>query len=328
METAPIRQEHDIRSHAAVGFAVKPSDLDLTVIVASVDCRRSIIAAVQSVLRSCSGMAAEVIVVDASVDSTGEIAKAAFPQIELLCEPAGTLVPELWARGIAEARGKVVALTIGQCVVGDGWAAELLSEIRDGAAGVGGAFQLDKRARATDRAIFLLRYSAFLAALTPAAREVRDIAGDNAAYRRDLLEAHAESWRHGFWEIDFHRRLNPKDGPLRLVPGAIATFRAHARLRSYCRQRLDHGRHFGAWRVTEAGEHALRIIAAAPLVPFVLLSRIGRRALRGAATFTFLTALPLLFMLAVAWAVGELLGAISALRAPQVANVVARESTP
>ncbi len=287
-------------------------DLQLTVVIASVDCARTIAPSVRAALASCKSISAQIIIADASIDGSADIASSAFPDVTILREPPGTLVPVLWAHGMALARGEIIALSIGQCVVEPGWASALLAAIAGGAAGAGGALQLDRRASATDGAVFLLRYASFTRASVPAARAVPDIAGDNAAYRHDLLAAHADSWRDGFWEIDFHRRLDPANGDLLLIPGAVATFRSRARLSTYLKQRLEHGKHFGGWRVGARRDQRVRLILAAPLVPFVLMGRIARRAGAAGMLRTFLTSLPQLFLLASAWALGELLGALRA----------------
>lgn len=279
----------------------------LSVVVAAVDCRTTVVDAVASIVSDC-GSDAEVLLVDASSDGTAEVADAAFPGLRILSAPAGTLVPVLWSMGITASGGAAVALTTAHCIVRPGWSQALLRELGAGAAGAGGCFALDPAANATDGAVFLLRYSAFLCG--GARRVVTDIAADNGAYTRTALERHAAAWRDGFWEVEFHRRLDTADGELRFVPDACVGFRASAGLSAYMRQRFEHGRHFGAWRAgRERRPAALRALAA-PLVPAVLITRIGRRALHGGAGAIFARALPRLALLAGAWAAGEAVGAL------------------
>lgn len=285
----------------------------LSIVVACADDVQTLDQSLGSIVASCEGLDADVLVVGALSPATAAMVQQAFPAIRLVDAPSGSLAPELWARGIVSSAGRYVALTIGQCIASPGWARTLVRELDAGAAGAGGAFQLAPGASATDRALFLLRYSAFLSGPSDAPRRVADVAGDNAIYRRELLEAHAASWRDGFWELDFHRRLSPSDGELRFVPSAVVGFRPHARLATYLAQRLEHGRHFGRWRVGEQGQAAWRVVAAAPLVPFVLLARIGRRVWSHRAfRRSFAAATPHLLLLAGAWAAGEALGAIGA----------------
>jgi hypothetical protein len=77
------------------------------------------------------------------------------------------------------------------------------------------------------------------------------------------------------------------------------------------RQRLTHARHFGAWRAKRAARPAWLTVVLAPAVPAVLIARIVRRAWtvrRDRARL--LIALPALGVLACAWALGEVIGAV------------------
>lgn len=221
---------------------------------------------------------------------------------------AEALIPELWGLGIRAASGDVVALTIPECRVPAGWARALLGAIADGATGAGGGFALAGGADLVTRAVFLLRYSAFL---PPAEGERRqEIAGDNAAYASTALRRHLGSLARGFWEVEFHRLIRDEGAVLMLVPGATATLSGPIRFGGMWRQRLEHGRRFAAWRVREAGGARWRIVCAAPLVPALLVTRLLRR-LRGRRGMIRLAlpALPVVFALAVAWAAGEASGA-------------------
>jgi hypothetical protein len=218
-------------------------------------------------------------------------------------------VPDLWAAGARAADADVVAFTIPECIVGPRWARALLDGIGSGATGAGGAFALADDADLVTRATYFLRYSAFL---FPSAGGPRpEIAGDNAAYDATALRRHQARLAQGFWEVEFHHLIRAEGGTLALVPEATATFRGPVRFGAMWGQRLEHGRHFGAWRVRELGASRWRIAAAAPVVPAVMAMRIlrrlrGRRALLARAV----PAIPVLLLLATAWACGEALGAL------------------
>ena len=86
--------------------------------------------------------------------------------------------------------------------------------------------------------------------------------------------------------------------------------RVRERLGGMLRQRFRHGREFGESRVTRHRESRVRLLLSAPLVPLVLVARIGQRVrTSGRHGPRFVAALPWLFILAVAWAAGEVAGA-------------------
>lgn len=235
---------------------------------------------------------------------------------QILAAPAASLAPELWGLGLLAAKGEVVAFTIDQCTVQDGWARALLAGIAHGDAGVGGRLTLADDASSTGRALYFLRYSTFLGEENGIRRETRQIAGDNAAYRRDVLMRYGP-YSHGFWEIEAHHRLLADGKTLALVPGTAAAFGGSPSLLLIMRLRFAHGRHFGAWRVRVGGRAPWQIALASPLVPFVFLLRTARRVAGFPGSLFRLAGCAGPFLaLAAAWAAGEAVGALAGSAAP------------
>src|SRR5829696_1242258 len=129
---------------------------ELSVIVGSLDAAGSVRESVSALVASCEGLDAEILFIDASIDATAHIVRESFPTVTCSTMPPGTLVPALWGAGLREARGRVVAFTLAQCVVEQGWARAMLAGVRSGAAGVGGRFDIRPGATATARATFYL----------------------------------------------------------------------------------------------------------------------------------------------------------------------------
>jgi hypothetical protein len=261
---------------------------------------------------ACRGTTAEVIVVYAGgLPLPATEGEGTLPALRTVAGAADALVPELWAQGAEAARGEVVAFTIPECRVPPTWAAALVAAVRGGAAGAGGGFALAEDADLVTRGTYFLRYSAYPPVSAPETRG--EIAGDNAAYAGAALRRRRESLAAGFWEVEFHRLIRAEGARLIMTPGAVATFHGPVRLGALWRQRLRHGRRFGAWRVRELGHAPWRVVAAAPLVPAVLAARVLHR-LRGrpALLRRALPALPVLLTLGTAWACGEALGALGA----------------
>jgi hypothetical protein len=206
-----------------------------------------------------------------------------------------------------------VAFTIGHVSVTRTWAHALVNGLEH-AAGVGGPLVLARDAGIVDWAVFYLRYSAFLPSQLPDGSVAGEIAGDNAAYTRTALARHASTLADGFWEVEFHRHLRADGASLGATTQATAAFNGSSPFWCIARHRYQHGRHFGASRMAH-GSSALRIVAAAPLVPLVLAWRAARRVWREREhRRRFLLAMPLFLTLAAAWAAGEAHGALGTLR--------------
>lgn len=261
-----------------------------------------------------AGMPAEILVVrspSARADAGAAVMTPADASGTHAVESSGRLVPELWADGWRASKGRAVAFLIPECIVRPGWARALLAALAAGAAGAGGRFSLHASASATDAAVYFLRYSMF-SSPERGTREVEDVAGDNAMYQRVALHRHASTFAEGFWEVDLHRRLRAEGERLVLTGDALAEFGGAPGLLAMAGQRLTHGRHFGAWRARQAARPAWMTVALAPAVPAVLVVRIVRRVWAGGRERRrLLTALPALGVLACAWALGEVVGALA-----------------
>ncbi len=265
-----------------------------------------------ALLREAASVGAELLIVgDRALVPAALIADATTQGVSarFLYASDAELTPELWGRGLVAAAGNVVAFTINQCTVQDGWARALMTGIANGDAGVGGPLQLAPDASRTARAVFFLRYSAFLGAPNAARRVVKDIAGDNAAYRRESLMRYG-SYAHGFWEVEAHQHLHADGETIAMVPGAAASFGGAPEALRFMRKRFAHGRHFGSWRVRLGGRTRWQMLMSAPLVPLVLLVRTARRASRFPGALQTLMGSAVHFLiLASAWAAGEVAGA-------------------
>ena len=282
---------------------------ELSVIVASQDAVGSLGECLSALVESCAGLDAEILVVDASDDGSAEVART-FPAVRVSRLPAGTLVPALWGAGLREARGRVVAFTIAQCLVNPGWARSLLAGIAGGAAGVGGRLGVRHGTGATGRATFYLRYSAWLATPDGPADE---IPGDNAGYEHQALRSVRDSAGGPFWEVEAHARFREMGRALVVHPGATVSFTDETPLGTMASRRFAHGRHSGAFRVKSGIRTRWQMVLGAPLVPFVLLVRVGRRVARAPGHAPgFVSSLGAFLVLATAWAVGEAIGGFTA----------------
>ena len=255
-------------------------------------------------------MNAEVLVVDASSDDTRDKVAGKDLALQLIEMPAGTLTPRLWAEGYRHATGRIVAFTTGHCLVGPDWARSLVAAVDRGATGAGGAFVLAPHTTPLDWAVYYLRYSAFTPTRLGTGRVSGEIAGDNAAYDRRALDRHRDVLSDGFWEIDFHRLVRADGGWLEAVPAATLEFGRSFPLTTILSHRFAHGSHFGASRAHGGTRRRWQILAAAPLVPFVLAARAAGRVMgtRGN-QWRFVAASPLFLLLAASRALGEAWGA-------------------
>ncbi|MEP6506862.1 MAG: hypothetical protein ABJC63_01450 [Gemmatimonadales bacterium] len=266
-----------------------------------------------SVFVSCADIEVEVIVAEAGKLVDLARVNATHPAVKLITLPATALVPRLWAEGIVQSRGGVVALTLSECTAGKDWGTSILAAMAKGSAAAGGPISLSASATMLDSAVFFLRYSAFMSEKSMENRQTVEIAGDNAAYARTSLELGGWSRRSGFWEVDVNELLRKRGDDIAWVPAATMEFANAGSLSTLSHRRYEHGRLFGHARAASRGESPLRIALAAPFVPLVLMTRAVRRVWEIKQYRTKLAkSLPAFAWLSACWAFGEAVGAIEA----------------
>ncbi len=261
--------------------------------------------------RQAEGRRVEIIVVDGSTDASVRIGSDDSSHIRLVNANPDWLVPQLWSLGIQEARGPIVALTIGQCLPDANWIESILraAAADDRCAGFGGSIDGPHQGRWRDWAMYFSRYSAYL---PPVGNTLTaEIAGDNAAYRMTALNDCAEA-RSGFWENLIHHHLRSRGWTLRLATDMRVQLGPCPSAWRFCRERYRHGRHFASTRPGTAGPARLiRMVTAPALAPFLIL-RIGRRVAshRRDWLLTYLLTLPWLVAFMTSWSLGEAVGYI------------------
>ena len=179
---------------------------------------------------------------------------AALSGLRIVTGAADALIPALWRDGIVAARSPAVAVLSGHCVPDAQWLDCALRLDPDRCAGYGGLIVNDPASDAVGAAVHLLRYHGFASAAVPQSgpRAVREIAADNAVYRRDAIMACTDLLADGFWEPAYHARFRAGGLGLELRPDLIVTHVNRYSPRQFMRQRRWHGRNFGLSRARAA----------------------------------------------------------------------------
>jgi glycosyltransferase involved in cell wall biosynthesis len=287
----------------------------LSIVVGSNNARTSILQCLSSLIGQDRDPEVEIIVVDNSTDGTAELIDRHVPRVKRIPAPSSALIPELWATGVRESRGDIIAITTAHCVPRHDWVRATIEAHDGSAAAVGGAIEHDGSAGLADWAVYFCRYTSFM--LPFSASFVAEIAGDNASYGRAHIDRYRHIWEDGFWEPRVHAELRRAGLRLLLTPRIVVSHRRSFDVPRFCRQRFLHGMRFGRDRAAElTPAWRLVYIALSPAIPLVFLARIARQVLTKARHRTkLMLALPLLLLFLAAWASGELLGYLRGPRA-------------
>jgi hypothetical protein len=290
------------------------SEAGLSVVVAVKEASASLQAAVDAL---SAAMRPGVEVVFAVAGATPEPLRALPNGWRVIEAGADSLVPHLWRDGLAVVRAPRVAFTNSQFAPPPGWIEALLDADLERRAAVGGPIAMAEGAGAAAWAVYFLRYSAFAPPIE--AGPVREVAADNAVYRRAALTAHPDLLAEGFWEPAFHARFRAEGLGLALDPRLVSTFAGAEPPARFMRHRFAHGRAYGIERARGVPlARRLALAVASPAVPAVLVWRIVRRARRDRAYAAPLArAFPWLLAFACAWASGEARGYLDGLAGPR-----------
>jgi hypothetical protein len=283
-------------------------DPALTVVVGSNGAPGSVEGCLDALAPQAAGV--EVIVCEPAASSP-EV-RERYPFARFL-ELPGALVPALWREGIDAASGEVVALTISPMRPARDWVERIRDRLAEGDV-VAGAIEPGEGLRAVDWAEYFCRYARDM--LPFERRRNPEIPGDNCAYRRSLLERTRALYRDGFWEPEVNRELRRQGVELWHDPVLVVRQGRSAGFAAFCRQRFLHGRAYGAQRGARfgAGRNAAGVVLAFA-VPGVLVLRTAREvAARRRLRARLAASLPILLAYDAAWAAGEALGHLDALR--------------
>lgn len=186
----------------------------LSVVVASQESEATIAKCLTSLDRQRADGSVEIIVVDNSSDSSSQIVAQRFPGVKLVKVPGSFLIPELWAQGLARAIGGVIAFTTAHCIPDARWLSEIMRHHETEHAAIGGAIENMRPSTLTQWAIYFARYAPYMLPFAP--HSVDQIPGDNASYKRSILDA--DLIKDGFWETDVNHRLRQRGHSLLLTP--------------------------------------------------------------------------------------------------------------
>jgi hypothetical protein len=218
---------------------------------------------------------------------------------------------ELRARGLLQARGKIVALIEDHGIPGPEWSARVVASHRRMFAGVGGAIE-----NGIDRPLnWAVYFCDFLRYQNPLREGESNIASDaNVSYKRAALKSVQPVWREVFHETAVNGALRSKGEKLALAPEVVLyQHRQGLRLGTSLKERFIWGRSYAGTRA-RLGTFPKRVFWAlfSPALPVLMMMRMSLMALKkGRTVGAFLRAAPFTTALAVSWSCGELVGYIT-----------------
>lgn len=257
------------------------------------------------------GDSAEIIVVVSSTDGTDAVIRERFPNVRLLHFNEPLSVPQLRGKGIAMARGEIIAILDPYSIANDRWISEVLRthDERPNLA-IGGVVDLydAEKQDFLAWAIYINEYGMFMSPVLTGVAAI--LPGSNISYKREALFDGNSSPPQDFWKTFANWDIESAGSGLWLTNRVVVSLLKPVPFGDFLRTRFLHGRCFAGMRVYNAPtrERLIRALTA-PLLPGVFLWRWGRNYwAKGRYRSKFLLTLPLQLLLFGNWAIGEFFG--------------------
>lgn len=265
----------------------------------------------ESLAQQAADLDAEVIVVTPRPEDYTARIKSKFPWVRIVSDPEITKIPALRRRGVEEATGDYVAIIEEHCSAAPDWLKQTLAAFERGNyAAVGGAITDYGYDRTRDWVVYFIEYNG---ALPPvAAGETDNLNDANIAYPRKLLLEHIDLLDDGYWPMTLHPTLLANGHKLLSVPEMVVYHRGPFDFFYYLHQRFLFSRAFAGVRAqNQSPVRRLAYLVAAPVIPFMLLGRIGRTVInKRCRVGEFLRSLPLTVPAVTVLVAGEWVGCL------------------
>ncbi len=233
---------------------------------------------IASVAEEAAELDAEVIVVTPRTGDYVDRIKVKFPSVRVVSDPEITKIPALRRRGVEEATGEYVAVIEEHCSAAPDWLKQTLAAFERGKgkyAAVGGAITDYGYDRTRDWVVYFIEYNGALPPVT--AGETDNLNDANIAYPRKLLLEHIDLLDDGYWPMTLHPTLLASGHKLQAVPEMVVYHRGPFDFFYYLHQRFLFSRAFAGVRAqNQSPVRRFAYLVAAPIIPFMLLGRIGR----------------------------------------------------
>lgn len=249
---------------------------------------------------------AEVIVVDRCGGETAGRIERDYPFVNVIrTEKNPRLsVPELRMLGVLQASGDIVAIIEEHCMATPQWVETVRSSFQPGDAAIGGPILDNQYNRIQDWVVYFSEYHNYLPPWQDGKRYLLN--GANIAYDRKKLLEYKDVLSTGYWEVVLHPFL-AQDGEFRSISGMGVFHCGPFPYGYYIKQRYLLSRVWGGMQRDQVSmTKRVTYLVSAPLIPFLLLGRIGQRVTKSARYVRqFFMALPLLIPVVSAYVIGE-----------------------
>jgi len=286
----------------------------LSVIIVAYNARQTIVQCLQALEPQLitPDFKSEVVLIDSSNDGTADLVQTQFPWVRLLRFSERLLVGNARNRGVALARGNILAFTDADCVAAPNWLVELVAAHRTHETpAIGGVIAHTESGGVIAWANYFCEYSQWLP--QPKTQAMVDIPGACYSVKRWAFERFGPFLEDTYSsDTAFNWRLERAGYKTLFVPRIRVSHISLYNLKTLLLKKIRHGSYFARVRTSERKLTWLQRLgfeAAMPVLPFLLFYR------RALLVFQhppyigpFFISAPLVWLALLAWSIGEAQG--------------------
>ncbi|MCC7391723.1 glycosyltransferase [Candidatus Sumerlaeota bacterium] len=281
----------------------------VSIVIASVNGPVCLRECLESLTNQDGNISAEIIVADCCGDATARMVAEQFPGVDFTQFQERRTIPELRAFGMLRSKGEIVAITEDHCIAPRDWFQQMVKahETHDCDA-AGGAIENAAIHRIIDWAVFFCEYLRYMNPIPEG--YTHDIPGNNASYKRPVLEVMRDLLEGGYWEGFLHARLVEKQKKIYCSPAMVILHKKSFGFGEFLSQRYHYGKSYAGMR-NEISTPAKRLfyIVFSPLLPPVLVYRMVKLTmLKKRFRKEAILSIPYLLTFSLFWAAGEFMG--------------------
>lgn len=237
-----------------------------------------------------------------------------YPNVTFVAHPESGSIPGLHGIGIANSRGKFVAITEAHTTFAANWidtAIGVSNASMDAA--IGGAVEPGKSLSAVDYALYICDYAQFALPLDKSVSD--DLPGNNVIFKRSVIDpyfATKDLAKDGFWKTFFCNELIAQGEQLSRDGRLIAFYNRHLSFKEVMNRRYHHGRCFGAMRSADFDTKKKLFYAAScgALPPVLALRLVDKVRKKPSLMPRFLRVQQICHAIICGWVSGEFAGTI------------------
>jgi hypothetical protein len=215
---------------------------------------------------------------------------------------------ELRARGIAAARGEIIALIEDYARPDPNWGENVIAEHSKDFAAIGGAIE-NEVDHPLNWGVYFCDFGKYQ---NPVSEGETTFASDaNIAYKKSSLMTVHPIWQDSYHETEINWALRSRGEKIALSPRiVIYQHRTDLDFWGAMKERYIWGRSYAANRIKDIGnKKRILYLAITPVLPIILVFRMTLNVFRkGRILNKFLIALPLTILLEIFWSLGEFMG--------------------